>query len=81
MATAPIVLAAPVYDLAMYDCYFGLAPTAGQYITYNAAITGSVSNCYFATTDAKIALDALTTHASGLYASGIHDENGEVDMS
>jgi len=81
MATAPIVLAGSLYDLEMIDCYFGAAPTAGQYFTTSGTMNGAVSNCFFATTDAKTALSSLTTHASGLYAAGLHDENGEIDMS
>ena len=83
MATAPITFTGLIYDFAMRDCYFGAAPTAGQYMTGNPGTgqTGYVSNCYFASDDAKSALTMLVTRASGMVASGLHDENGELDFS
>ncbi len=73
---------APVEDCRISNCYFAEAPDSGDYIILAGTTNdGFVADCFFGDDDAKSSLAALASGTTGIYAAGLYDENGCLDMS
>lgn len=82
MATCPITTAAPVWDAMIRDCYFSAAPDDTYYINIaGTSNDGLVANCYFASGNCNAQFNGIIGGSSGIYASGIYDDDGVEDMS
>jgi hypothetical protein len=73
--TAPsatnIIIAPPMTELLIRDCYFGQLPTGSIYITTTGANYGLIANCYFNSADADLVNFGL---GSGVTVVGSYDE-------
>ena len=72
MSDAPIIGAAPCYDLLIRDCYFNAETDTGIYINISGTNTGMVANCFFGSAD--ISTSSLV--ASGVLGVACYDDDG-----
>lgn len=80
-ATSPVNLQGSIYDLFMRDCYFANIPDAGDYIAISGTVDGVIANCYFGAASAVADLAALKDGTYGIFAAGLFDENGAIDIN
>jgi len=82
MATSPIQGAAPWLDAFLYELYFHAEPDDNLYVNIAGTTnTGLAANFYCGADKMSDLVTNGTTHVSGIFYVGMHDENTGVDMS
>lgn len=82
MATCPIQGAAPWLDAFLCNLYFHAEPDDNLYVNIAGSTnTGLACNFYCGADQMSDLITNGTTHASGIFYVGMHDENTGVDMS